>query len=81
MRELIDKVLIDIYENGMGKDRLTLSQTPSLGQLCRLNKSIEYYVEHELLSYPYDLVDYEDLRGLEWHIEYYYNMYKEDEQC
>ena len=81
MKELIDTVLIDIYENWFGKDRLTLSQTPSLMQLCRLNKSIEYYVEHELLSYPYDLVDYEDLRGLEWHIWYYYNMYKEDEQC
>lgn len=38
-------------------------------------------IEHYLLSYPYDLVDCEDLRGLEWHIEHYYNMYKEDEQC
>ena len=81
MRELIDAVLIDIYENWFGKDRLTLSQTPSLVQLCRLNKSIDYYVQNKLLSYPYDLVDYEDLCGLEWHIEHYYNMYKEDEQC
>mgnify|MGYP000190267307 FL=1 len=81
MRELIDTVLIDMYENWFGKDRLTLSRTPSLVQLCRLNKSIKYYVEHNLLSYPYDLVDCEDLRGLEWHIEHYYNMYKEDEQC
>ena len=78
MRELIDSVLIDIYENWVGKDRLTLSKTPSLARLCRLNKNINYYVEHNLLSYPYDQLDSEDLHGLEWHIEYYYNIHKED---
>lgn len=77
IKDLKDLVLIDIYENWSGKDRLTLSKTPSLVQLCQLNKSIDYYVQHKLLSYPYDLVDYEDIRSLEWHIEYYYDMYKE----
>ena len=78
IKDLKDLVLIDIYENWLGKDRLTLSKTPSLVQLCQLNKSINYYVQHKLLSYPYDLVDSEDLRSLEWHIEHYYDMYKED---
>ena len=76
IKDLKEQVLIDIYENWQGKNRLTLSKTPSLMQLCQLNKSIEYYVQHQLLSYPYDKVDNEDLRDLQWHIEYYYNIYE-----
>lgn len=77
MSVLVDEVIKDIYDNWEGKNRLTLSKTSSLIELCSLNASVDYYVKHQLLSYPYDQVDCEDLHGLEWHIKHYYDMFKE----
>lgn len=69
--ELKQQALIEIYEDWQSKDRLTLSKCEPLPILCSMFKSLDYYVQHNLLSYPYDKVDNADLRDLEYHINLY----------
>ena len=78
IKDLKDLVLIDIYDNWQLKTRKELSEVPTLIQLANNIYSLKYYIEHQLLSYPYDLVDGEDISSLEYHIEYYFNMFKND---
>ena len=70
-----EQCLIDIYDNWKGKSRLEISEIGSLITLCNNFQSIQYYVDHQLLSYPYDQIDGEDLRDLEYHINYYFNIF------
>lgn len=71
MNNIKEQALISIYENWKGKSRLELSKNPHLVLLSDEFPSLAYYIEHQLLSWPYDAVDVEDLRGLEYHIELY----------
>lgn len=74
IEELKEQALIEIHAGWKGKDKLTLSKCESLVRLCNIFKSLDYYVQHNFCNYPYDLVDIEDLRELEFHIiEYSHN--------
>lgn len=77
--KLKESVLIDIYEDWENKTRLELSQVDSLSNLSDLIPSLKYYIDYQVLSWKYDKVDTEDIRDLEYHILYYFNMFIEEQ--